>query len=143
MRFLESLDLSNNQLSGEIPQSLSNLSFLGYLNLSYNDFKGMIPLSTQLQSFDSSSYKGNPELCGAPLLKNCTQEKDHNDSQQNEDRDSDEFRTSFLIGTGVGFASGFWVVCSTIFFIRRCRHAYFRMLDNLYVFLVLKMNRFL
>ncbi|MED6111702.1 hypothetical protein PIB30_054777 [Stylosanthes scabra] len=143
MRFLESLDLSNNQLSGEIPQSLSNLSFLGYLNLSYNDSKGMIPLSTQLQSFDLSSYMGNPELCGAPLLKNCTQEKDHNDSQQNEDRDSDEFRTSFLIGMGVGFASGFWVVCSTIFFIRRCRHAYFRMLDNLYVFVVLKMNRIL
>ncbi|RYR16491.1 hypothetical protein Ahy_B04g073521 [Arachis hypogaea] len=87
---------------------------------------------------NDSTEHPTSELFGAPLLKNCTQEKDHNRSKQKEDRDSDEFGASFLIGMGVGFASCFWVVRSTIFFIKRCRHAYFRMLDNLYIFVVLQ-----
>ncbi|RVX01893.1 Receptor-like protein 12 [Vitis vinifera] len=72
MASLESLDLSRNHLSGEIPQSMSNLTFLDDLDLSFNNFSGRIPSSTQLQSLDPLSFFGNPELCGAPLTKNCT-----------------------------------------------------------------------
>lgn len=72
MKNLESLDLSNNKLFGEIPVTMSTLSFLGVLNLSKNNLVGQIPLGTQLQSFDASSYAGNPGLCGAPLPKKCT-----------------------------------------------------------------------
>ncbi|TKY47889.1 Phytosulfokine receptor 1 [Spatholobus suberectus] len=50
MKNLESLDLSSNKLNGEIPVSISSLSFLSFLNLSYNDFSGQIPLGTQLQT---------------------------------------------------------------------------------------------
>ncbi|OIT08742.1 PREDICTED: LRR receptor-like serine/threonine-protein kinase GSO2 [Nicotiana attenuata] len=71
MKVLESLDLSENQLSGQIPQSLSSLSTLSFLNLSYNNLSGKIPVGTQLQSFNSSSFQGN-ELCGLPLLANCS-----------------------------------------------------------------------
>ncbi|KAL2967292.1 hypothetical protein AAZX31_16G166700 [Glycine max] len=72
MKLLESLDLSLNNISGQIPQSLSDLSFLSFLNLSYHNLSGRIPTSTQLQSFEELSYTGNPELCGPPVTKNCT-----------------------------------------------------------------------
>ncbi|KAK9212617.1 hypothetical protein WN943_001999 [Citrus x changshan-huyou] len=57
-----SIDFSANQLYGEIPQSISSLTFLSHLNLSNNKLSGKIPLSTQLQSFDPSSFAGN-RLC--------------------------------------------------------------------------------
>ncbi|CAA3014372.1 receptor 12 [Olea europaea subsp. europaea] len=69
LKTLEWLDLSRNQLSGEIPNGLANLHFLSVLDLSYNNLTGKIPLSTQLQSFDSSTYTGNNQLCGDPLAK--------------------------------------------------------------------------
>ena len=40
---LQFLDLSNNHLSDEIPEFLSNFRILQYLNLSYNNFFGMVP----------------------------------------------------------------------------------------------------
>ncbi|KAH9803412.1 hypothetical protein KPL71_001753 [Citrus sinensis] len=72
MRSLESIDFSLNQLSGEIPQSMSSLKFLNHLNLSNNNLTGKIPSSTQLQSFDASSFSGN-DLCRAPLSGNCSE----------------------------------------------------------------------
>uniref|UniRef100_M1C3V8 EIX receptor 1 n=1 Tax=Solanum tuberosum TaxID=4113 RepID=M1C3V8_SOLTU len=67
MKMLESLDMSRNQLSGVIPQGLANLTFLSVLDLSNNHLSGRIPSSTQLQSFDRSSYSDNVQLCGPPL----------------------------------------------------------------------------
>nr|XP_023920256.1 receptor-like protein EIX2 [Quercus suber] len=48
MRSLESIDFYMNQLSGQIPSSMSSLTFLNHLNLSNNNLTGKIPLSTQL-----------------------------------------------------------------------------------------------
>ncbi|GJN19558.1 hypothetical protein PR202_gb06847 [Eleusine coracana subsp. coracana] len=53
---LESLDLSMNELSGEIPSSLSDLTSLGYLNLSYNNLSGRIPSGKQLQVLANPAY---------------------------------------------------------------------------------------
>ncbi|CAN1813714.1 Receptor-like protein EIX2 [Linum perenne] len=72
MESLESLDLSENKLSGVIPARIASLTFLNHLNLSYNSLSGRIPSSTQLQSFDISSFIGNPGLCGSPLTVNCS-----------------------------------------------------------------------
>ncbi|GKV36249.1 hypothetical protein SLEP1_g44397 [Rubroshorea leprosula] len=71
MRMLESLDLSVNELSGPIPESMSSLTFLSYLNMSDNQLSRKIPTSTQLQSFNASSYAGN-KLCGLPLMDKCS-----------------------------------------------------------------------
>ena len=68
---MESIDFSMNQLSGQIPSSMSSLTFLNHLNLSNNNLTGKIPLSTQLQSFNASDFIGN-KLCGLPLSNNCT-----------------------------------------------------------------------
>ncbi|RHN58873.1 putative leucine-rich repeat-containing, plant-type, leucine-rich repeat domain, L [Medicago truncatula] len=71
LKNLESLDLSNNSLNGKIPQELSSIYFLEYMNLSFNHLVGRIPLGTQIQSFDTDSFKGNERLCGPPLTNNC------------------------------------------------------------------------
>ncbi|XP_045824808.1 receptor-like protein EIX2 [Trifolium pratense] len=147
MKNMESLDLSNNKFCGEIPQSMSLLNFLGYLNLSYNNFEGKIPIGTQLQSFNASSYIGNPKLCGAPLTNCTTKEgnpKTTTTSPENEDDDS--IRESLFLGMGVGFAAGFWGICGSLFLIRKWRHAYYRFVDGvgdkLYVIFMVKLNSF-
>ncbi|KAH1151973.1 hypothetical protein GYH30_045454 [Glycine max] len=148
MKLLESLDLSLNNISGQIPQSLSDLSFLSFLNLSYNNLSGRIPTSTQLQSFEELSYTGNPELCGPPVTKNCTDKEELTESASVGHGDDNFFGTSeFYIGMGVGFAAGFWGFCSVVFFNRTWRRSYFHYLDHLrdliYVIIVLKVRRLL
>nr|XP_010911510.1 receptor-like protein EIX2 [Elaeis guineensis] len=59
-----SIDLSHNNLSGEIPNEVTNLSELYFLNLSGNHFTGNIPQNIgnmrQLESLDLSMN----DLCG-------------------------------------------------------------------------------
>ncbi|WJX31801.1 hypothetical protein P8452_20194 [Trifolium repens] len=147
MKNIESLDLSNNKLCGEIPQSMALLNFLEYLNLSYNSFNGKIPIGTQLQSFVSSSFIGNPKLCGAPL-NNCTtvEETPKTATSSTENEDDDSIRESLYLGMGAGFAVGFWGICGSLFLIRKWRHTYFQFLngvgDKLYVTLMVKLNSF-
>lgn len=71
LALLESLDLSQNKLSEEIPQQLAQLTFLAEFSVFHNNLTGPIPHGTQLTLFNSSSYEGNPGLCGDPLPKKC------------------------------------------------------------------------
>ncbi|KAK2406992.1 receptor protein EIX2 [Trifolium repens] len=126
---------------------MSLLNFLGYLNLSYNNLDGKIPIGTQLQSFNASSYIGNPKLCGAPL-KNCTtKEENHKTATTSpKNEDSDSIRESLYLGMGVGFATGFLGICGSLYLIRKWRHAYYRFVDGvcdkIYVTLMVKLNSF-
>ncbi|KAJ9678529.1 hypothetical protein PVL29_020652 [Vitis rotundifolia] len=80
---LVSLNFSRNNLTGLIPTTIGQLKSLDVLDLSQNQLIGEIPsslseidhLSTQLQSFNSSAYEGNPTLCGLPLLKKCPEDR--------------------------------------------------------------------
>ncbi|GAU50274.1 hypothetical protein TSUD_131270 [Trifolium subterraneum] len=148
MKVMESLDLSHNNFFGEIPQSMALLNFLEYLNLSYNHFNGNIPIGTQLQSFNASSYIGNPKLCGAPLSDCTTEEKNPKTTMPSTDNEDDEecIRESMYLGMGVGFAVGFWGICGSLFLIQKWRLTYYQFLDEvgdkLYVSLMVKLNRF-
>ncbi|KOM38559.1 hypothetical protein LR48_Vigan03g194100 [Vigna angularis] len=145
MKNLESLDLSNNKLFGEIPENMATLFFLSYLNLSCNNFSGQIPIGTQLQSFNVSSYDGNPELCGAPLTK-CSMEKNVVDTIQSIMKEDGGFgEKSLYLGMGVGFAVGFCGLFGSLLIFRKWRQKYYRLLnpmyDYLYVTYILKFNR--
>uniref|UniRef100_A0A2N9FT33 Uncharacterized protein n=1 Tax=Fagus sylvatica TaxID=28930 RepID=A0A2N9FT33_FAGSY len=146
MKVLESVDLLQNHLSGEIPPSMSNLTFLSQLNLSYNNLSGKIPSSTQLQSFDALSYTGNPQLCGDPLPKCTVEEKPPKRTPIGKTEDHFE-NSNFYMGMGVGFPVGFWAICGILFFKRTWRHAYFKFLDDIqdwvYVTTVPNVNWFL
>nr|XP_024923579.1 putative receptor like protein 25 [Ziziphus jujuba var. spinosa] len=72
---LESMDISRNFLSGAIPQQLSQLSFLSIFNVSQNNLIGPIPQGNQFNTFDNTSFEGNPGLCGALLSKKCDNSK--------------------------------------------------------------------
>ena len=62
---LQFLDLSNNHLSDEIPEFLSNFRTLQYLNISYNNFSGMVPSKGIFENASATSVEGNNMLCGS------------------------------------------------------------------------------
>ncbi|GLT25000.1 hypothetical protein SLA2020_001580 [Shorea laevis] len=130
MSSLESLDLSVNKLLGSIPESMSRLSFLSYLNLSNNQLSGKIPLSTQLQSFDASCYAGN-ELCGLPLMDNCS--KVNHGTGNNGGKDMDGARVNWLfVSVALGFILGLWSVLSPLVISRQWRYAYYQYLNEMW-----------
>lgn len=68
---LQYLDLSHNKLSGALPQSLGDLRNLVSLNVSYNALQGMIPRTGIYKNSSAAAFMGNPDLCGYPLSKSC------------------------------------------------------------------------
>ncbi|GAU34846.1 hypothetical protein TSUD_259260 [Trifolium subterraneum] len=89
---LRKVYLSNNEFSGKIPSSLAILPTLLVLRLDANKFQGEIPnfhhknnlkiinfsnnnlegpIPPTLRTFEASSFRGNPLLCGPPLTNSC------------------------------------------------------------------------
>ncbi|XP_054790314.1 receptor-like protein 9b [Prosopis cineraria] len=66
LNFMSGLDLSGNQLTGEIPSQIGYLSTIHTLNLSKNDLKGPIPVSfsnlKQIESLDLSHNKSTGHI---------------------------------------------------------------------------------
>ncbi|XP_050252040.1 receptor-like protein EIX2 [Quercus robur] len=130
MVLLESVDFSMNHLSGKIPSSMSSLTFLSHLNLSNNNLTGKIPLSTQLQSLTASSFIGN-NLCGPPLMENCTVNGVKPNSENTRSKDTDGFEVDwFYMSMALGFVVGFWGVCSSLLLYKPWRIMYFQFLDQ-------------
>ncbi|KAL4626220.1 hypothetical protein ACB092_05G080200 [Castanea dentata] len=136
LQLLETLDFSNNKLFGPIPESMSSLTFLVHLNLSFNNLTGRIPSGDQLQTInDATMYKGNPLLCGPPLLTKCPGDETSDDPTITDAEDKpngdDYERIWFYASIGLGFVVGFWSVCGTILLKKSWRHRYFRFCDDI------------
>ncbi|KAK7315172.1 hypothetical protein VNO77_33706 [Canavalia gladiata] len=71
---LYQLDLSDNQLSGQIPNCWSHFKSLTYLDLSHNTFSGKIPTSMgSLLDLQALLLRNNSLTKGIPFsLRNCT-----------------------------------------------------------------------
>ncbi|EMS56669.1 Somatic embryogenesis receptor kinase 1 [Triticum urartu] len=63
--------LNNNSLSGQIPQSLTNISTLQVLDLSNNNLSGAVPSTGSFSLFTPISFGNNPNLCGPGTTKPC------------------------------------------------------------------------
>ncbi|KAK2420722.1 receptor protein EIX2 [Trifolium repens] len=106
---LDFLDLSRNKLLGSIPSSLSQIDRIGVLDLSHNQLSGEIPRSTQLQSFNASSYEDNLDLCGPPLVKLCVEgNSPHEPKVKIQDDEDLLLSRGFYISVTFGFIFGFW-----------------------------------
>ncbi|KAL4589298.1 hypothetical protein LXL04_002204 [Taraxacum kok-saghyz] len=64
---LMELHLEDNQFSGEIP-GIGQRGLVS-VNLSNNNLKGEVPMG--LVRFDAASFEGNPKLCGEKLKNKC------------------------------------------------------------------------
>ncbi|XP_048441578.1 receptor-like protein 2 [Pyrus x bretschneideri] len=114
LKYLEVLNLTTNHLSEKNPWSMASLNFLREFNVSYNNIEGQIPKGTQLQSFNTSAFDGNPKLCGAPLPNECKEiDADNKNDNQDANNESDE-HPWFYILAALGFIVGFWGVCGTL-----------------------------
>ncbi|XP_028786513.1 receptor-like protein EIX2, partial [Neltuma alba] len=145
MKMLESLDLSSNFLSGGIPISFSALNFLSFLNLSFNYLSGEIPQTTQLQTFDASSYIGNHGLCGQPLTKGCSRNSDTDPNRKaslsNDANEKDELVTvGYYVTMVLGFLVGFWGVCGSLILKSSWRAAYFQFFTNMCDWIYVRLN---
>ncbi|KAK7381198.1 hypothetical protein VNO78_33728 [Psophocarpus tetragonolobus] len=143
MKMLESLDLSRNHLYGKMPLSFSNLNFLSYMNLSFNNLSGEIPASTQLQSFDASTYVGNVGLCGPPLTNRCSDDLDPpigrvDKNSTNEYEDEFISIDQFYISLGLGFCVGFWGICGILIMKPSWRYAYFQLINHINVWMYVR-----
>ncbi|KAL4629202.1 hypothetical protein ACB092_05G290800 [Castanea dentata] len=136
---LEVLDLSDNKLCGEIPSTLSLIDSLNSLNLRNNNLSGRIPTGPQLSTFTASAYKGNPNLCGFPLPKNCLGEEtpqnptvngSSGDASMQDEKDGFITR-GFYVSAAIGFVVCFWGVFGTLLLNRSCRLSYFKILNNI------------
>ncbi|XP_039137138.1 LOW QUALITY PROTEIN: leucine-rich repeat receptor-like serine/threonine-protein kinase BAM1 [Dioscorea cayenensis subsp. rotundata] len=70
MRILNYLNLSRNALDGTIPPSIAAMQSLTAVDFSYNNLSGLVPGTGQFSYFNSTSFVGNPNLCG-PYLNPC------------------------------------------------------------------------
>jgi hypothetical protein len=133
--FLSASAFNLYKLTGEIPMQLADgLIFLSVLNLSYNQLVGQIPFIKQFATFSEASYEGNKGLYGCPLKKGCTSTKPRSPPPTFEDSHS---KFGLLIdwnylSAKLRFVFGFWLIIGPLMFWKRWRIQYYKHVDDIF-----------
>jgi Leucine-rich repeat (LRR) protein len=141
---LESLDLSYNKLTGQIPPELVALQSLEVFSVAYNNLSGPTPGTTgQFITFDQSSYEGNADLCGPPLLKNCSTSPSTPQFEDHGEEDDDKVGDIILFGCSAMFyVVGLWTSLGVLYFKTNWRWSWFSAVDRLGDFVMVKLALF-
>eukprot|EP01018_Ginkgo_biloba_P040255 Gb_24443 [translate_table: standard] len=142
---LGSLDFSHNLLSGKIPPSLSLLGSLGFLDLAFNNLSGKIPQGRHLDTFESQSYVGNPQLCGRPLDKPCWTASVAPSTPfalvtDNENEDETANELLWYGGLLLSFAMGFCGVFGVLIYKREWKRKYDQVVDRLVILVMYRLG---
>ncbi|CDY23737.1 BnaC04g43850D [Brassica napus] len=103
LKALIALNFSNNAFTGHIPLSLS---FLAYINVSHNQLKGEIPQGTQITGQAKSSFEGNSGLCGLPLQETCFGTNVPPTQEPPEEEKEEEEKMLNWKGVAIGYGPG-------------------------------------
>ncbi|KAI5557681.1 hypothetical protein BDE02_18G119900 [Populus trichocarpa] len=144
LKEIESLDLSYNKLDGEIPPQLTELFSLEFFSVAHNNLSGKTPARVaQFATFEESSYKDNPFLCGEPLPKICGAVMPSSPtppSTNNEDNGGFIDMEVFYVTFGVAYIMALLVIAVVLYINPYWRQAWFHFIEvsinNCYYFLV-------
>ncbi|XP_034906212.1 uncharacterized protein [Populus alba] len=144
LKEIESLDLSYNKLDGEIPTQLTELFSLEFFSVAHNNLSGKTPARVaQFATFEESSYKDNPFLCGEPLSKICGAAMPPSPtptSTNNEDNGSFIDMEVFYVTFWVAYIMVLLVIGTVLYINPYWRRAWFHFIEvsinNCYYFLV-------
>jgi len=144
LKEIESLDLSYNKLDGEIPPQLTELFSLEFFSVAHNNLSGKTPARVaQFATFEESSYKDNPFLCGEPLPKICGAVMPPSPtppSTNNEDNGGFIDMEVFYVTFGVAYIMVLLVIVAILYINPYWRQAWFHFIEvsinNCYYFLV-------
>ncbi|KAL0389166.1 UNVERIFIED_CONTAM: hypothetical protein Scaly_0273700 [Sesamum calycinum] len=117
-----SVDFSKNQLIGEIPKELTCLTFLQTLNLSNNQLIRLIPSGPQFQTFSADSFQGNTGLCGFPLNISCRDTGENDNVPPPNPYRKDKAINWDYVSIAVGYVVGLGSILWLLFFYRSFRH---------------------
>ncbi|CAL9016515.1 unnamed protein product [Prunus brigantina] len=98
-----------------MPSIDGNMYGLETLDLSNNCLLGQISLGIQLQTFtDPSIYMGNPSLCGVPLPTKCPRDDTFTATDAKHSNEDGSDKLWFHVSMVLGFVLGFWGICGTL-----------------------------
>ncbi|XP_057839250.2 receptor like protein 23-like [Cryptomeria japonica] len=136
---LESLDLSNNKLHGKIPNEMLQVFSLSLFIVSGNMLCGKIPEGSQFNTFNSTYFLGNSNLCGFPINnKSCRCGERSNSSistplPEKENDEGGELPWNWYVEWMTSVAVGFWGVFGILAMKRQWRRRFIEVLDEIVI----------
>ncbi|XP_033514413.1 receptor-like protein EIX2 [Nicotiana tomentosiformis] len=109
------------------------LSQMTTLDLSMNRLTGRIPFENKFVTFAASSYRGNKELCGLPLEKDCVVPRPPQQHEEEEEEEKERIGESdffFFSCIAVAYVVGFWSVIAPLLLSRNWRRSYYAKVDT-------------
>ncbi|CAJ2663882.1 MDIS1-interacting receptor like kinase 1-like [Trifolium pratense] len=115
MPTLSILDLSNNSLTGHIPENFGSSPALEAFNVSYNKLEGSVPENGMLRTLNPNNLVGNDGLCGG-ILSSCDQNSAY--SSRHESSHEKRIITGWIIGISSILAIGITILVARSLYVR-------------------------